>query len=108
MRELAVELLEFVDDVVDELGSRKALQYVHRILAEGTAPTSSSRCSGDGDLQPSSSGVARKRAPHRAGEPATWAISVAEGLVRTSIRDGGRVSDAGTEGVVKGRTAWRA
>src|SRR5918993_551640 len=37
MRELALELLEFVDDVVDELGSRKALSYVHTILAEGTS-----------------------------------------------------------------------
>ncbi len=37
MRELALELLEFVDDVVDELGSRKALEYVHTILAEGTS-----------------------------------------------------------------------
>ena len=37
MRELALELLEFVDDVVDELGSRKALAYVHTILAEGTS-----------------------------------------------------------------------
>ncbi len=37
MKELAVELLEFVDDVVDELGSRKALQYVHRIVEEGTS-----------------------------------------------------------------------
>ena len=37
MRALAVELLEFVDDVVDELGSRKALEYVHTILAEGTS-----------------------------------------------------------------------
>lgn len=37
MKELALELLEFVDDVVDELGSRNALQYVHRILEEGTS-----------------------------------------------------------------------
>jgi carboxylate-amine ligase len=37
MRELAGELLEFVDDVVDELGSRHALQYVHQIVAEGTS-----------------------------------------------------------------------
>ena len=29
MRELALELLAFVDDVVDELGSRQALSYVH-------------------------------------------------------------------------------
>ena len=37
MRELAMELLAFVDDVVDELGSRKALQYVHTICNEGTS-----------------------------------------------------------------------
>ena len=37
MRELAVELLEFVDDVVDELGSRKAVDYVNTILREGTS-----------------------------------------------------------------------
>ncbi len=37
MRDLAIELLEFVDDVVDELGSRNAVEYVHTILAEGTS-----------------------------------------------------------------------
>ena len=37
MRALAVELLEFIDDVVDELGSREAVNYVHRVLAEGTS-----------------------------------------------------------------------
>jgi glutamate---cysteine ligase / carboxylate-amine ligase len=37
MRELTIELLEFVDDVVDELGSRKALEYIHTILVEGTS-----------------------------------------------------------------------
>jgi carboxylate-amine ligase len=37
MKELALELLEFVDDVVDDLGSRAALQYVHTILEEGTS-----------------------------------------------------------------------
>lgn len=36
MRDLAVELLDFVDDVVDGLGSRKALQRVHQILEEGS------------------------------------------------------------------------
>src|SRR5206468_11217465 len=30
-RDLAGELCEFVDDVVDELGSRRAVEYVHRI-----------------------------------------------------------------------------
>jgi glutamate---cysteine ligase / carboxylate-amine ligase len=37
MRELAAELLEFVDDVVDDLGSRSAVEYVHTILREGTS-----------------------------------------------------------------------
>src|SRR6201984_3378711 len=35
MRDLAVELLAFVDDVVDDLGSRGAVEYVHTILNEG-------------------------------------------------------------------------
>jgi len=35
-RELILELLAFVDDVVDELGSRKAINDVHKILANGT------------------------------------------------------------------------
>ena len=37
MRHLALELLEFVDDVVDELGSRRAVEYIHTVLAEGTS-----------------------------------------------------------------------
>jgi carboxylate-amine ligase len=37
MRDLALELLEFVDDVVDDLGSRKAVEHVHTILREGTS-----------------------------------------------------------------------
>jgi glutamate---cysteine ligase / carboxylate-amine ligase len=37
MRDLALELLEFVDDVVDDLGSRDAVEGVHRILREGTS-----------------------------------------------------------------------
>jgi carboxylate-amine ligase len=37
MRELALELLEFVDDVVDDLGSRSAVEYIHTILREGTS-----------------------------------------------------------------------
>ena len=37
MRDLALELLEFVDDVLDELGSRPAADYVRTILAEGTS-----------------------------------------------------------------------
>ena len=37
MRELAEELLTFVDDVVDELGSRSALDYIRTIVVEGTS-----------------------------------------------------------------------
>ena len=36
-RELAVELLEFIDDVVDELGSRREVEYVRKILSDGTS-----------------------------------------------------------------------
>jgi carboxylate-amine ligase len=37
MRQLIPELLEFVDDVVDDLGSRSAVDYVHTIMNEGTS-----------------------------------------------------------------------
>jgi len=37
VKELICELLEFVDDVVDDLGSRGAVEYVHTILNEGTS-----------------------------------------------------------------------
>jgi glutamate---cysteine ligase / carboxylate-amine ligase len=37
VKELISELLEFVDDVVDDLGSRGAVEYVHTILNEGTS-----------------------------------------------------------------------
>lgn len=36
MRDLAVELLEFVDDVVDDLGSRHALRPIYDIVDSGT------------------------------------------------------------------------
>jgi len=35
-RSLILELLEFIDDVVDELGSRDAIKYLHTILENGT------------------------------------------------------------------------
>lgn len=35
-KQLVGELLEFIDDVLDELGSRKEVEYVHQILANGT------------------------------------------------------------------------
>ncbi len=37
MKDLALELLEFVDDVVDDLGSRAEVEYIHTILREGTS-----------------------------------------------------------------------
>jgi carboxylate-amine ligase len=35
-KKLVVELLEFIDDVVDDLGSREEIQYVYKILEMGT------------------------------------------------------------------------
>ena len=35
-RDLIHEYLDFVDDVLDELGSRREIEYIHRILDEGT------------------------------------------------------------------------
>jgi carboxylate-amine ligase len=37
MRDLMLELMELIDDVVDELGSRSAVEYIHTILNEGTS-----------------------------------------------------------------------
>jgi len=36
VRDLIYEYLNFVDDVVDELGSRNEINYIHRILENGT------------------------------------------------------------------------
>lgn len=36
-RDLILELLEFVDDVVDELGSRKEIEHIHTILERRTS-----------------------------------------------------------------------
>src|ERR1700732_918176 len=35
-RDLVLEYLEFIDDVVDEMGSREELNYIHEILEQGT------------------------------------------------------------------------
>lgn len=37
VRDLILELLEFVDEVVDELGCREEINYVHTILEQGTS-----------------------------------------------------------------------
>jgi carboxylate-amine ligase len=36
IRDLIYELLEFVDEVVDDLGSREEMNYIHTILENGT------------------------------------------------------------------------
>jgi carboxylate-amine ligase len=36
-RQLLPELVEFVDEVVDDLGSRSAVEYAYKIIAEGTS-----------------------------------------------------------------------
>jgi glutamate---cysteine ligase / carboxylate-amine ligase len=36
VRDLILEYLKFVDDVVDELGSREEIEYVHKIMEMGT------------------------------------------------------------------------
>jgi len=36
VRDLIYEYLDFVEDVVDELGSRNEINYIHRILEHGT------------------------------------------------------------------------
>jgi carboxylate-amine ligase len=37
MRDLMLELMALIDDVVDDLGSRSAVEYIHTILNEGTS-----------------------------------------------------------------------
>ncbi|HEV2707009.1 MAG TPA: carboxylate-amine ligase [Pyrinomonadaceae bacterium] len=37
VRDLILELLEFVDDVLDDLDSRKEVEHIHTILARGTS-----------------------------------------------------------------------
>ncbi|MEM7350243.1 MAG: carboxylate-amine ligase [Acidobacteriota bacterium] len=37
LRELAVELLEVIDDVLDDLGTRKEVEYLHTLLEQGSS-----------------------------------------------------------------------
>ena len=37
VRDLVLELLEFVDEVIDPLGSRKEIDHIHTMLARGTS-----------------------------------------------------------------------
>ncbi len=36
-RDLIRELLDFIDDVVDDLGSRKEIEHIHTIIERGTS-----------------------------------------------------------------------
>jgi carboxylate-amine ligase len=36
-KDLTLELLAFIEDVVEELGSQKEIGYIHKILKEGTS-----------------------------------------------------------------------
>ena len=37
VKDLIRELLDFVDDVLDDLGSRKEIEHIHTILERGTS-----------------------------------------------------------------------
>ena len=37
VKDLILELLEFVDDVLDELDSRKEVEHIHSIMERGTS-----------------------------------------------------------------------
>jgi carboxylate-amine ligase len=51
-RDLILEYLEFVDDVVDELDSREELNYIHKILERGSGADRQLRVyQGTGDLK---------------------------------------------------------
>ena len=72
MRELALELLEFVDDVVDDLGSRERGRVrAHGLAAKAPAPSASSR-SYRADRRPQG-----RRAAHRRARPSSGAQSEA-------------------------------
>ncbi len=51
LRFLTLELLDFVDDVLDDLNIRKEAEYVHRILAEGTSADRQIRRGEEGGLE---------------------------------------------------------
>ena len=52
-RDLILELLDFIDDVVDELGSRKEIEHIHTILQRGTSAEEQLRVFGEtNDLKP--------------------------------------------------------
>jgi carboxylate-amine ligase len=74
MRQLGEELLDFVDDVVDDLGSRDSLAPIERILREGTSAERQLRMySETGDLK----AVVRQLVAETRGESTEQASSAA-------------------------------
>ena len=72
MRQLGEELLDFVDDVLDDLGSRDSLAPIERILREGTSAERQLRTySETGDLK----AVVRQIVAETRGEPTAQASS---------------------------------
>ena len=72
MRELGEELLDFVDDVLDDLGSRDSLAPIERILREGTSAERQLRTYLEtGDLK----AVVRQIVAETRGEPTAQASS---------------------------------
>ena len=72
MRQLGEELLDFVDDVLDDLGSRDSLAPIERILREGTSAERQLRTySETGDLK----AVVRQIVAETLGEPTAQASS---------------------------------
>ena len=72
MRQLGEELLDFVDDVLDDLGSRESLAPIERILREGTSAERQLRTySETGDLK----AVVRQIVAETRGEPTAQASS---------------------------------
>jgi len=72
MRQLGEELLNFVDDVLDDLGSRDSLDPIERILREGTSAERQLRTySETGDLK----AVVRQIVAETRGEPTAQASS---------------------------------
>ncbi|HEY0098363.1 MAG TPA: carboxylate-amine ligase [Pyrinomonadaceae bacterium] len=47
VRDLILELLDFVDDVLDDLGSRKEVEHIHTILERGTSADEQLRVFGE-------------------------------------------------------------
>ncbi len=76
MRDLIPELLEFVDDVVDDLGSRSAVEYVNTIMREGTSAERQLRIFQEtGDLKAVVRNIVAETRGHSAGQSSAHAVN---------------------------------